>query len=55
MWRRAQWAIDKSLSDDEQTRTVGTEAMHVLAADARATIADLQVLDAALVRALDRS
>jgi len=24
-WKRAQWAIDKSLSDDEQTRTVGTE------------------------------
>ncbi len=54
-WKRAQWAIDKSLSDDEPTRFVGTEAMQVLAADPRATTADLDVLDAALVRALDRS
>ncbi len=54
-WSRAQWAIDKSLSDDEQTRHVGTDAMQVLAQDRTATEADLQVLDSALIRALDRS
>lgn len=54
-WKRAQWAIDRSLSDDPATRTVGTEAMNVLSADATAAPADLEVLDAAVVRALDRS
>jgi len=54
-WKRAQWAIDHSLSDDPRTRTVGTEAMRVLAADATAATADLDVLDAAFVRAVDRS
>ncbi len=54
-WSRAQWAIDKSLSDDVQTRRVGTDAMQVLAQDRTATKPDLQVLDAALVRALDKS
>lgn len=53
-WKRAQWAIDKSLSDDDQTRRVGLDAMLVLAQDRTATSADLDVLDTALVRVLDR-
>lgn len=54
-WQRAQWAIDRSLSDDDRTRTVGTKAMIVLAADRTAPSSDLDVLDAAVVVALDRS
>ena len=53
-WARAQWAIDKSLSPDRMTREIGTDAMQVLGADRTATVADLNVLDAAIVRALDR-
>ncbi len=53
-WKRAQWAIDKSLSEDPQTRQIGAEAMLVLANDPKAMRQDLDVLDAALVRALDR-
>ena len=52
-WVRAQWAIDKSLSPDRRTREIGTDAMQVLGADPTATVADLNVLDAAIVRALD--
>jgi len=53
-WKRAQWAIDRSLSDEDRTRIVGTKAMLVLAADRTAASADLDVLDAAVVAALDR-
>lgn len=52
-WVRAQWAIDKSLSTDRRTSQIGTDAMRVLAIDPSATTRDLDVLDAALVRALD--
>ena len=52
-WVRAQWAIDKSLSLDRRTREIGTDAMQVLGADPTPTVADLNVLDAAIVRALD--
>lgn len=53
-WKRAQWAIDLSTSSDPYTRRVGTDAMFVLIADTKATAADLDVLDAALTRALAR-
>lgn len=52
-WTRAQWAMDKSLSEDPATRRIGAEAMLVLASDSKGDPLDLEVLDAALTRALD--
>ena len=52
-WKRAQWAIDHSLSPDPDTRLIGTEAMQVLALDAMASRSDMDVLEAALAYALD--
>lgn len=43
-WQRAQWAIDKSLSDDVAAREVGVEAMAILADDASGTPVDLALL-----------
>lgn len=52
-WKRAQWAVDHSLSLDADTRRIGAEAMLVLAVDVTADVSDLEILDAALTRALD--
>lgn len=52
-WKRAQWAIDHSLSPHSKTRLIGTEAMQLLALDATVSKPDLDVLDAALAHALD--
>jgi hypothetical protein len=52
-WKRAEWAIDKSLSPEPETREVGAHVMLILARDTRATDQDLRVLQAALRRALD--
>lgn len=43
-WLRAQWAIDKSLSDDVAAQEVGLEAMAILADDASGTPVDLALL-----------
>lgn len=53
-WLRAQWAIDQAFSDDPALRRVGSDAMEVLAADKRASPADLDVLDVALQAVLQR-
>jgi len=53
-WKRAQWAIDKSLSERPEDREVGLAAMLVLVAkEAKAAPADLRVLKPAVQRALD--
>lgn len=52
-WRRAQWAIDHSVSPHPDSRFIGTEAMEVLARDATVSSPDMDVLDAALTYALD--
>jgi hypothetical protein len=43
-WHRAQWAIDKSLSEDVAAREVGVEAMAILADDGSGTPVDLALL-----------
>jgi hypothetical protein len=52
-WKRAQWAIDKSLSAVPADREIGSESMAVLAhAHVGVSEADLRVLELALLRAM---
>lgn len=52
-WKRAQWAIDKSLSADPEQRDIGNQSLGVLAAERLRFIsdADLRVLQIAALRA----
>ena len=50
-WKRAQWAIDKSLSKEADEREIGNRAMFVLANEKGVSDADLEVLRTALIRA----
>ncbi len=52
-WKRAQWAIDKSLSEDPVEREIGSESMGVLThAQVGVSEADVRVLEIALLRAM---
>ncbi len=52
-WKRAQWAIDKSLSADPAERQIGSESMGVLATQRLGVSkADVRVLQIALLRAM---
>ncbi len=52
-WKRAQWAIDKSIGANPAEREIGSRSMHVLArAHAGVSAADLRVLEIALLRAM---
>jgi hypothetical protein len=50
-WKRAQWAIDKSLNAEPDVREIGNRAMLVLVNEKGVSDTDLEVLRAALVRA----
>ncbi len=54
-WKRAQWAIDKALSDDSLSRQIGTDSLDVLIRAPGRSRHDLQIILAAAARALDRS
>jgi hypothetical protein len=51
-WKRAQWAIDKSLSADPNERNIGSEAMALFAFDSAVSDNDVRVLQVALRRAV---
>lgn len=42
-WRRAAWAVDHTLSDDERTRIVGFDTIAKLQSSGLATAADRQL------------
>lgn len=51
-WKRAQWAIDKSLSADPVEREIGSRAIGILVTKrSGATVADVEVLRVAAERA----
>lgn len=51
-WKRAQWAIDKSLSADPSEREIGSRAIGILVTKrSGATVADVEVLRVAAERA----
>lgn len=52
-WKRAQWAMDRTLRADAGERQLGYEALAVLGRYRGATREDKQVLLAAVRRALD--
>jgi hypothetical protein len=52
-WKRAQWAIDKSLSSDDGEAQVGLGAMVILATTDTPTKDDLRLLRVAIDWALD--
>lgn len=49
-WKRAEWAIDKSLSDEPEQRDIGNRTMGILANERGVGEADLRVLQVALLR-----
>lgn len=52
-WKRAQWAIDKSLSANPDERDIGNQAMGILAPKHFGiSKADVRVLQVALLRAM---
>lgn len=51
-WKRAQWAIDKSLRADPVERQIGNDAMGVLVNQRFIPKADVRVLKIALLRAM---
>jgi hypothetical protein len=52
-WKRAQWAIDKSLSRDAVERDIGNRAMGVFYRDPAVSDADVRVLREALLRSFE--
>jgi hypothetical protein len=51
-WKRAEWAIDKSLSDDAAHREIGSETMGILVNEPfGGSDTDVRVLKIALLRA----
>lgn len=46
-WRRTQWALDRALDEDDETRALGLATLNVLAASELARTEELELFDAA--------